>query len=152
MKTIFDKAAYSEIIERLDNLTKDSQAKWGKMNVNQMLVHCQKPIRLAFGEETVKPPGFFMKLMVKFFKPTLYNDKPWKQGLPTAKEFMINEENDFKHAKLDLKELVTRVHNNENFFKPSKNHPIFGKMEYWMWGQSIYKHLDHHLNQFGAQI
>jgi len=150
MKTIFDQEPYNEIIDRLDRLSKEDQAKWGKMDVTQMLVHCQKPIKLAFGEETVKKPGFLMKLMIKFFKSTLYNDKPWKQGLPTAKEFVIKESKDFEKARQDLKALVTRIHNSEDHFKPSKDHPIFGKMEYWMWGQSAYKHLDHHLKQFGV--
>lgn len=150
MKTIFDTDAYTEVLDRVDKLSIDSEAKWGKMNVTQMLMHCQKPIKLAFGEETVKAPGIFMKLMIRFFKPTLYNDKPWKQGLPTAKEFIIKEDKDFENAKQSLKALVTRIHDNEDHFKPSKNHPIFGKMEYWMWGQSAYKHLDHHLKQFGV--
>jgi hypothetical protein len=150
MKTIFDKEAYNEILDRLSNLTADNQAKWGKMNVIQMLEHCQKPIKLAFGEESVTKPGFIMKLMIKFLKPTLYNDKPWKKGLPTAKEFIIKDVKDFKATKTDLEHLISRIHKSEEYFKPSKPHPIFGEMEYWMWGQSAYKHLDHHLKQFGV--
>lgn len=150
MKSIFNKDAYNEILARLEHLSENSQAKWGKMNVSQMLIHCQKPIKIAFDEETVQKPNFLMKLMIKFFKPTLYNDKPWKQGLPTAKEFVIKDDKDFETAKNDLKQLVSRMHENEADFKPSKNHPIFGKMESWMWGQSAYKHLDHHLTQFGV--
>jgi len=150
MNTIFDKDACKEILDRIEQLSIDTKANWGKMNVTQMLVHCQKPIKLAFGEESVNPPGFFMRLMIRFLKPTLYNDKPWKQGLPTAKEFIVEADNDFKDAKESLKQLVLRMHKNVDYFKPSKDHPIFGKMEYWMWGQSAYKHLDHHLRQFGV--
>jgi len=150
MKSIFNQEASKEIVDRIDCLSTESQAQWGKMNVAQMLVHCQKPIKLAFGEESVKSPGFFMRLMIRFLKPTLYNDKPWKQGLPTAKEFIIQDATDFSSAKSALKELVLRMHNNEAYFTPSKVHPVFGKMEHWMWGQSAYKHLDHHLKQFGV--
>jgi hypothetical protein len=150
MKTIFDSEAYIEIIDRLDNLTANSQAKWGKMNVSQMLVHCQKPIKLAFGEETIKSPGLLMKLMIPLFKSSLYNNKPWKKGLPTTKEFIISGGVDFEKEKISLRELITKIHENEEHFKPSKNHPAFGKMDYWMWGQSGYKHLDHHFRQFGV--
>ena len=150
MKSIFDKEAYHEIINRLDELTEENEAKWGKMNVTQMLKHCQKPIKLAFGEERVKKPNIFMRLLVKLMKPTLYNDKPWKQGLPTAKEFVVKEDKDFETEKEKLKKLITRIHNSEDYFKPSKKHPIFGDMKPWMWGQSGYKHLDHHLKQFGV--
>jgi hypothetical protein len=150
MKSIFSKEAYQEILERLDELSPKHEAKWGKMNVNQMLKHCQKPIKLAFGEEEVKKPNFLMRLMIKFIKPTLYNDKPWKKGLPTAKEFVIKDEKDFETEKTELKLLIKRLHESESYFKPSKQHPIFGSMKFWMWGQSAYKHLDHHLIQFGV--
>ncbi len=150
MKSIFEQEAYNEVMIRLEELSKHDKAKWGKMNVTQMLKHCQKPIRLAFGEEKVEKPNFLMRLLIKFMKPTLYNDKPWKQGLPTAKEFVVKDENDFETEKEKLKKQITRMHNSEDYFKPSKRHPIFGDMKYWMWGQSGYKHLDHHFKQFGV--
>lgn len=150
MKSIFNEEAYQEILERLDELSPEHEAKWGKMNVNQMLKHCQKPIKLAFGEEEVTKPNFLMRIFVKFMKPTLYNDKPWKQGLPTAKEFVVKDDNYFKTEKEKLKKLIGRIHKAEDFFKPSRKHPIFGEMKYWMWGQSGYKHLDHHFKQFGV--
>lgn len=150
MKSIFTKEAYEEILSRLENLTPDAKPQWGKMDVTQMLKHCQKPIKLAFGEQQVKKPNVFMRLLIKLMKHSLYNDKPWKQGLLTAKEFVIRKTEDFKSEKLKLKELVKRMHESESYFEPSKSHPIFGEMTSWMWGQSAYKHLDHHLKQFGV--
>lgn len=150
MKSIFDKDACVHIISRLDDLTPEDQAKWGKMKVTQMLKHCQKPIKLAFDEEEVEKPNVIMKLLIRLMKPTLYNDKPWKQGLPTAKSFVIKENLDFEKEKSNLKQLIKRIHASESYFEPSKTHPIFGEMKSWMWGQSTYKHLDHHLKQFGA--
>lgn len=150
MKSIFDKKACNEIFDRLDKLSIESPAEWGEMNVTQMLKHCQKPIKLAFGEESVKKPNFIMKILIKFMKPTLYNDKPWKKSLPTAKEFVIRDDKGFEIEKQNLKELITRMTENEDYFKPSQEHPIFGELKDWMWGQSGYKHLDHHLKQFGV--
>ncbi|MFV0565365.1 MAG: hypothetical protein ACK5NB_05975, partial [Flavobacteriaceae bacterium] len=60
MKSIFNTEAKTEIVNRLNLLSPEAPARWGKMNVNQMLVHCQKPIELALGELTVKKPNFFM--------------------------------------------------------------------------------------------
>lgn len=150
MKSIFEEEAYEEVISRLDDLTPEKQPKWGKMSVKQMLRHCQKPIKLAFGEEKVEKPNFFMRLLIKFMKPTLYNDKPWKKGLPTAKEFIIEDTDDLEVEKSKLKDLIKRMHESKSYFEPSENHPIFGEMKAWMWGQSGYKHLDHHLKQFGV--
>jgi len=150
MKSIFEEQAFREIISRIDNLSPENLAKWGKMDVTQMLKHCQKPIRLAFGEEKVEKPNFLIRVLIRFMKPTLYNDKPWKQGLPTAKEFVIKNTENFDNEKLKLKDSVKRIHESESYFVPSKEHPIFGEMTAWMWGQSAYKHLDHHLKQFGV--
>lgn len=150
MKTIFDSPAFHEINDRLDKLSKNSTPRWGKMSVTQMLKHCQKPIRLAFDEETVDKPNVLIRFFIKLMKPTLYNDKTWKQGLPTAKEFVIKDEEDFETEKGKLKLDIKRMHKSKPYFEPSKKHPIFGNMKAWMWGQSAYKHLDHHLKQFGV--
>ena len=150
MKSIFNTEACQEILDRFENISQGHQAIWGEMNVSQMLKHCQKPIKLAFGEEEVTKPNLLMRLMIKFIKPTLYNEKPWKQGLPTAKEFVVRDNIDFEIEKVELKKLIKRMRESESYFTPSKKHPIFGNMKSWMWGQSVYKHLDHHLQQFGA--
>jgi hypothetical protein len=150
MKSIFEEETFKEIMLRIDSLSPENQAKWGKMDVTQMLKHCQKPISLAFGEENVERPNLLMRVLIRFMKPTLYNDKPWKHGLPTAKEFVIKNTNNFNDEKSKLKDYVERIHESESYFEPSKKHPIFGEMKSWMWGQSAYKHLDHHLKQFGV--
>lgn len=150
MKSIFEDLAYHELLSRLEKLTPEHQAKWGKMDVNQMLSHCQKIIQVALGEKNLKRPNFVVRFLLQFMKPMLYNDKPWKQGLPTAKEFVISNTDGFKTEKALLKKLITRMHYSKEYFEPSKQHPVFGKMKAWMWGQSGYKHLDHHFKQFGV--
>ncbi|SDG89322.1 DUF1569 domain-containing protein [Psychroflexus sediminis] len=150
MKSIFDKEAYQELSSRLEELTPGHQAKWGKMNVNQMLSHCQKVIQVALGEKDLKRPNFFVRFLLQFMNPMLYNDKAWIKGLPTAKEFVISDTEGFETEKAQLKALMKRMHYSKEYFKPSKEHPVFGKMKVWMWGQSGYKHLDHHFQQFGV--
>jgi len=150
MESIFEKKIHQELLSRLDNLFKDHQAKWGKMNVCQMLKHCQKAILVAFGEETIEPPNALVRFVLGFMKPVLYNDKAWKQGLPTAKEFIIVETDDFLDERHKLKALITRFYQSQHVFEPSKKHPVFGKLKAWMWGRWAYKHLDHHFKQFGV--
>ncbi len=40
MKTLFDPAVRAELLHRMQALSKDSKATWGKMNVFQMIKHC----------------------------------------------------------------------------------------------------------------
>ena len=150
MKSIFNTEAHNEILSRLDILSEESQAKWGKMNVTQMLNHCKQPITLALGESRIKKPNALKRMLFKMISPSLYNDKPWKQGLPTAKEYVIVETEAFETEKASLKQWIEKIHSSEDYFKPTKVHPYFGTFTAEQWGKSAYKHLDHHFRQFGV--
>jgi len=54
MQSIFNATDNAEFIERINKLTPSSPALWGKMNVSQMLVHCQVIIQVALGELRLK--------------------------------------------------------------------------------------------------
>lgn len=149
MKSVFNEPAYAEIVSRLDTLSPESQAQWGKMDVAQMLAHCQEPLKVPLEKITLAPPNAVMKLLFSFFKKSLYNDKPWKQGLPTSKEFKITDPRDFHKEKEELKVLI-----NEFYTEKDKTewppHPFCGHFTTEQWGKMQYKHLDHHFRQFGA--
>lgn len=150
MRSLLDQSASDSIAERLSNLTPTTIAQWGKMDVAQMLKHCQGPLNVALEHVTLQTKlGFFQKLMMKLYKPLLYNDKAWKHGLPTVKEFVINTPADFNPEK----EKLTALINEFTTKKDTTNwpeHPLFGYFTPQQWGQMQYKHLDHHLTQFGV--
>ena len=126
MKSIFDEATYKEVVERFNKLSADSEGLWGKMSVGQMLWHCQI-----------------------FFKKSMYNDKPWRKNLPTTPFARAKEEKDFEVEHKKLQELVKELYNLRDR-KDWNAHPIFGDFTHEQWGKLEYKHLDHHLRQFGV--
>ena len=147
VKNLFDPAVKQEVIARINKLTPQSERQWGKMNVSQMLAHLQPAIKIAYG--THKPKGhFFFKLILPFFKSKLWDDKPYKKGLPTDQTFiMTGSEKDFEKEKAATIELINQ------FSEPNLNgerHPVFGKMSKENWSKAIWKHIDHHLQQFGV--
>ncbi|MAB57513.1 MAG: hypothetical protein CL524_08185 [Aequorivita sp.] len=146
MKSLFGEAAFSEINDRIDNLSANSEKLWGKMSVGQMLSHCQEPLKVALGKGKIKKQFFPLAFL---FKKSLYNDKPWKRNLPTASSFRVLEDKDFATEKVVLKKLIAEFHTkkNQTLWEP---HPIFGKFSAEQWGKMQYKHLDHHLQQFGV--
>lgn len=146
MKSLFENKSYSEIKERINNLTENSERKWGKMAVDQMLYHCQQPLNVSLGKGNIKKQFIPLAFL---FKKSLYNDKPWRQNLPTAKSFKISETKDFNNEKEELQKLVDEFHQRKNQ-KEWDPHPLFGKFTPEQWGQMQYKHLDHHLKQFGV--
>lgn len=147
IKNLFDITVKQEIINRINHLTPQSQAKWGKMNVAQMLAHVQLPIGIAYG--THQPKGsFLLRLIGPLFKSKLWDDKPYKQGLPTDPTFiMTGSEKDFEKEKNILLDMVNRF-SESNIV--GEKHPIFGKLTKENWSKATWKHIDHHLRQFGV--
>lgn len=149
MKNLFDKDVYTGISSRINALTPDTQRLWGKMNVAQMLAHCKEAFKVPLSDK--KMPRSLIGLLVGWaFKNKLHNDSPWQKNLPTAPNFIIKDERDFEKEKRELTDLVNRFYN-EGPGKVGKfPHPMFGTFTPEQWGRAMYKHLDHHLRQFGV--
>jgi hypothetical protein len=149
MKNLFDKDTHSEIMQRINLLTVESQRKWGKMNVSQMLAHCKEAFKVPLSDK--KMPRMFIGMLLGWaVKSKLYNESPWKQNLPTAPNFIIKDERDFEKEKQELSTLINRFYNEGPENVGRFPHPMFGTFTKEQWGQAMYKHLDHHLIQFGA--
>src|SRR5688500_7649607 len=101
VKNLFDEQVKRDIVDRINKLTPVSQRKWGKMDVAQMLAHVQVPIGVALATHTVKG-NLLMRLILPLFKKRLYDERPWKQSLPTDPTFvMMGKEKDFIKEKHD---------------------------------------------------
>ena len=147
VKNLFDPAVKQEIINRINNLTHESQRQWGKMDVAQMLAHCQMPMGIALGLHTIKG-NWLMKLILPLFKKNLYDEKPYKHGLPTDKSFiMTGQLKDFENEKNQLLEKINRFTESNMI---NEKHPVFGKLTKEQWSKATWKHIDHHLMQFGV--
>lgn len=149
MKSLFDSDTHREVLKRIEMLDANKQPQWGKMKVLQMLKHSQGPLEVANGTLTLKKPNILMKLVFKSFKSTMYNDTPWKKNIPTSKQFLVNETDDLETEKQRLIDQLNI------FEKKSTNlhwpeHPAFGDFNTDQWGKMQYKHIDHHLRQFGV--
>ncbi len=149
MKNLLEKDAYEEITQRVHKLDPDTQRQWGKMNVAQMMAHVQKTFDVSMSEQPM-PRMMLGRLVGWMIKPKLYNESPWKPGLPTSPDFVIKDERNFAEEKLKLLTLIDDFHEAgpENIGKHP--HPMFGKFTKEQWGKSMYKHVDHHLQQFAV--
>lgn len=147
MKSILNTEAFSEIKNRLDTLSENSERQWGKMTNGQMLRHCQGPLNIMLGKNDYNlKPNWLINLL---FKKILYSDKLWRKGLPTAKAFKQTKAYDFTTEKAYLVTLVNEL--GEQMDKTDwGKHPAFGHLTNEQWGKMQYKHLDHHLRQFGV--
>ncbi|MEP6673712.1 MAG: DUF1569 domain-containing protein [Ferruginibacter sp.] len=149
MKSLFENNAYEEVVRRVNALTPQSQGQWGKMNVSQMMAHCCNQIETAFGDKKLKP-NFILGLIGPLLKKKLYEDKPFTKSLPTDKSFIVADERDFEKEKSRLLNLIKRFYEDKGTLIGSKKHPFFGNLSKEQWAMGTYKHLDHHLQQFGG--
>ena len=147
VKNLFDPAVKQEIIDRVNKLTPETKPLWGKMNVSQMLAHVQMPILIAYG--THQPKGsFLLRLIGPLFKSKLWDEQPYKPSLPTDPTFvMTGTQKEFEKEKSAVLELVNKF-TNESLV--SEKHPVFGNLTKENWSKATWKHLDHHLKQFGV--
>ena len=149
MKNLFDKDTYTEIINRLNTLTPETQRQWGKMNVAQMLAHSKEAFKVPLSDK--KMPRSILGLLVGWMiKSKLYNDEPWKRNLPTAPNFIIKDERDFDKEKQELVDMINRFHHAGPGNVGKYPHPMFGAFTPEQCGMSMYKHPDHHLQQSNA--
>ena len=147
MKNLFEESVYNEIRERLYNLNENSERQWGKMTHGQMMHHCQGPFNIMLGKNDYgMKPNWLAKV---FFKKSLYNDKLWRKNLPTASFLRETEPRDFHEEKKNLEGLLDEF-NSQRDRDDWPEHPGFGYFTKEQYGQMQYKHLDHHLRQFGV--
>jgi hypothetical protein len=148
MTNIFDKEDNRHLLDRLEKLTPESKALWGKMNVAQMLLHCQKPIDVALGKLMIKG-GLLGFLFGKMAKNSFLKNKAFSKNSPTAPQFKINGLPEFEVEKRELMFVVKAFGEQGPSIIANKKHPFFGEMTDEEWGMLQYLHLDHHLKQFG---
>jgi hypothetical protein len=152
MKTenIFSEAIAEKFTARINNLSSTTKPQWGKMDVSQMMAHCNISYEMAFDENYKKSNGFLRFILKNLVKKGLVDENPLKKNSSTATEMLVKTSKNFETEKNKLVENVNNlVKKGENYFD-LKDHPGFGVMTKQEWNNFYYKHLDHHLTQFGV--
>jgi hypothetical protein len=147
---IFTKEGSESVIARIQTLSPQQKPLWGKMNAAQMLAHCNVSYKFVYEQDQFKRPGAFMRFILKnLIKKTVVGDKPYPKNGRTAPAFIIPDERDFENEKAALITNISKTQQlGEQHFDGLENFS-FGKLTKEEWNNLFYKHLDHHLKQFG---
>jgi hypothetical protein len=149
VKNLFEEAVYKEVMDRIHKLTPGSQRLWGKMSVAQMLAHCKQAFKVPLSEKPL-PRIFFGRLVGWLIKGKLYDSKPFAKSLPTSPDFVIRDVREFNKEKAALIDLINQFYQKGPGQVGNFPHPFFGPLTKPQWGMAMWKHLDHHLRQFGV--
>jgi len=150
MINIFDINESNTVIQRINNLKPDALPVWGKMSVDKMLAHCNVAYEMALEDIHPKPSGLKKFMLKLFVKPIVVSNKPYSKNSRTAPEFLITVEKHFELEKVRLINYILKtISLGEDYFDNRESHS-FGKLKKTEWNNMFYKHLDHHLRQFGV--
>jgi hypothetical protein len=150
MKNLFETESVNEVKARIENLTPESPRQWGKMNAAQAIAHCAAGLELALGDRT--PPRVFVgRLLGGIIKPlALGDDKPMRRNSPTVKGLVMNDERNLENERERLRGMIDRFTAAGPAGCTTHPHSFFGPLTPDEWAVLMYKHLDHHLRQFGV--
>ena len=150
MKNLFDPARAEEVKQRLAHLRPDSERLWGRMNAPQAVAHCTAGLELASGVRL--PPRLFLgRIIGQIIKPlALRNDEPIRRNSPTVPGLVVEDDRNFEEERKRLYESIDRFIAAGPEGCTTHPHSFFGRLTPDQWAILMYKHLDHHLRQFGA--
>jgi hypothetical protein len=149
MQSLFDSSDRQSILQRLEHLEAGSQRQWGKMNPAQALTHCSLALEMATGDRPLKQK-LIGKILSPFVRSSLLGEKPFSRNSPTDPTFIVSDEKDFAAEKQRLITLIGRFSERGPAEAARYTHSFLGRLSGDEWGCMMYKHLDHHLRQFGA--
>ncbi|MFT3909781.1 MAG: DUF1569 domain-containing protein [Ferruginibacter sp.] len=146
----------NEMFSLLSNLAADSKGSWGKMNGQQMVEHladffdissAKVPSRLVIPEEHLPK-----------YKAFLLSDKEFRENTKAPAEVLGEEPIPVRTANMEA--AISTLRNSvDAFYKYYENtpventtHPVFGSLNFEEWILLHYKHVIHHLKQFGYTL
>jgi hypothetical protein len=139
----------ASILDRLQRVSPDDKALWGRMNAHQMICHLCDSAMVALGERHASPAtGFFQRTLLKWI--ALGTSLRWMKDFPTRPEIDQlqggTSPRDFTADQARLLALTRRIYDTQI---GGVSHPIFGPLTQAQWHRWLYRHSDHHLRQFG---
>jgi Protein of unknown function (DUF1569) len=147
MKSIWQRESQRELTDRFGRLAWDRRAEWGSFTAPKMVCHLADSLRMAMGDLKVAPK----KLPIRYppLKQLVIYVAPFPKGAPTAPELLVRQPGEWTNDVADLQSLLARAATASST-DAWPEHPAFGRLSRRAWGVLMYRHIDHHLKQFGA--
>ena len=150
LPNIFTSEETAKVINRINNLSPASQPNWGIMSVAQMLAHCNVTYEMIYDNIHKKPNAFLKFILKMMIKNKVVSETMYERNSRTAPQFIIKETKDFTLEKQRLVDYINKTQQlGEAYFSNKQSHS-FGPLNKTEWNNMLYKHLNHHLTQFGV--
>ena len=131
MKNLFEPTLVEDVKRRIMRLHPESERRWGKMPLAVVLAHCTSGLQMAMGTG---------------------DDKPIRRNSPSAPELFKADsiQCEFERERMQLIKAIESFVSTGAVCCSQHPHPFFGPLKPQQWAILMYKHVDHHLRQFGV--
>lgn len=147
---IFTAPVVEQAVNRVNKLNTTSSPQWGKMNATQMFAHCNVAYEMAYENIHAKPNVFVRMILKLFVKNKVCGMAPYPSNSATAPQFKIRDGRDFEVEKNRLINYLKKTQQIGEKAFDQKESDSFGRLTANEWNTMFYKHLNHHLTQFGV--
>ena len=147
MKSIWQDESRQQLTDRVGRLVSDRRAEWGTFTAPKMICHLADSLKMAMGDLKVASK----RLPIRYppLKQLIIYVAPFPKGAPTAPELLARKPKAYADDLADVQALLARA-GSARTTGTWPEHPAFGALSKRAWGVLIYRHMDHHLRQFGA--
>ncbi len=137
------------------SLKADAMGAWGLMNGQQMVEHVAAFFAVSTGKvkfDLVTPVEHLPK-----YREFLLSDKDFRENTKAPASVIGEAALPLRYASMEeaLEKLEESISAFENYFKEDGSkttlHPVFGELNFEEWVLLHYKHVRHHLRQFGVE-
>lgn len=150
IRNIFTSETTEDLVRRINKLTAETRPQWGKMNAGQMLAHLCIMYEMVYDNKH-KKPGVLMRFLLSLLaRDMVVGTRPYPRNGRTAPAFVVSDERDFEKEKRRLLDYIVQTEKNGEAYFEGRESQSFGKLTAAEWCNYFYKHLDHHLTQFGV--
>jgi hypothetical protein len=147
MPSLRDAPTRTSLIERMQQLTPNTPARWGNFNAPRMICHLSDALAVSLGERSCRNMNrrAFQTFPLKHLIMYVF---PFPKGAQAPPEMLATSPAVFDADRQRLVEMIARIAAAPNGNGPQ--HPLFGPLTYEEWNSLHWKHIDHHLKQFGC--
>ena len=148
MKSMWQDETRREVSDRIGQLARDRKGEWGRMSSQQMVCHLIGSVQMAIGEKAIA--NRWTPFRIPGVKEFVLYIAPFPKNVPTATELVVTSTpNPWDRDVAELRQTIDRfVGRGREARWPE--HPAFGTLSGSQWGVLVYRHVDHHLRQFGV--
>jgi hypothetical protein len=153
MKNLFDPTQVEDVKRRIMSLHPESERQWGKMPLVLTLAHCTSGLQMAMGTINPKRARFPVNVIGLLIKPLVFgDDKPMRRDSPSLPGLFTADstECEFERERTELIKAIDSFGSTGAGGCSQHPHPFFGPLKPEQWAILMYKHVDHHLRQFGV--